>query len=54
MCRLEEFPGYHWIYWVGPAMGALLAAGFYMLVKYLNNNDIEDANPGQDSAAGDY
>ncbi|KAK4981411.1 putative aquaporin-3 [Elasticomyces elasticus] len=50
----RTFPGYHWIYWVGPAMGALLAAGFYMLVKYLNNNDIEDANPGQDSAAGDY
>ncbi|KAK4972533.1 hypothetical protein LTR66_011317 [Elasticomyces elasticus] len=50
----RSFPGYHWIYWVGPAMGALLAAGFYMLVKYLNNNDIEDANPGQDSAAGDY
>ncbi|KAJ9150777.1 Aquaporin, Major Intrinsic Protein [Pleurostoma richardsiae] len=40
-----EFPGYHWIYWVGPCLGALLAAGFYRIVKFLH---YEDANPGQD------
>ncbi|KAF3039609.1 hypothetical protein E8E11_002340 [Didymella keratinophila] len=27
--------GYHWIYWVGPAMGALLATGFYLLIRKL-------------------
>lgn len=45
-----SFQGYHWIYWVGPALGALLAAGFYWLIKFLN---YEEANPGQDSAGRD-
>lgn len=30
-----SFPGYHWIYWLGPALGAALAAGFYKFLKYL-------------------
>jgi aquaporin related protein len=46
-----SFPGYHWIYWIGPLLGAVLAAGYYRFVKYFN---YEEANPGQDSAAGDY
>ncbi|KAL8697191.1 MAG: hypothetical protein Q9224_002434 [Gallowayella concinna] len=33
------------IYWLGPILGALLAAGFYKLIKTL---DFETANPGQD------
>ncbi|KAJ4180717.1 hypothetical protein NW755_011612 [Fusarium falciforme] len=41
-----SFPGYHWIYWVGPALGATLAALYYRLVKRLH---YEEANPGQDS-----
>jgi hypothetical protein len=28
-----DFPGYFWIYFVGPILGALLAAGFYHFVK---------------------
>ncbi|KAF2864812.1 aquaporin [Massariosphaeria phaeospora] len=44
------FPKSHWIYWVGPMLGALLAAGYYRFVKWYN---YEEANPGQDSAAGD-
>lgn len=43
---IRSFPGYHWIYWLGPAMGALLAASYYRLVKYLN---YKEANPGQDA-----
>ncbi|KAF3766974.1 aquaporin [Cryphonectria parasitica EP155] len=29
------FPHYHWIYWLGPILGGLLAAGFYKLIKTL-------------------
>ncbi|KAK4160241.1 aquaporin-1 [Cladorrhinum sp. PSN259] len=43
----REFPGYHWIYWLGPLLGSLLATGFYAVVKYLH---YEEANPGQDAA----
>lgn len=42
---LGSFPGHHWIYWLGPAFGALIAVGFYRLVKLL---EYETANPGQD------
>jgi aquaporin related protein len=42
----REFPGYHWIYWVGPFLGAALAAGYFRLVKMMH---YEEANPGQDS-----
>jgi hypothetical protein len=31
----HHFPGYHWIYWLGPALGSLLAVGFYKVVKVL-------------------
>ncbi|KAK0508647.1 hypothetical protein JMJ35_008923 [Cladonia borealis] len=40
-----QFEDYHWIYWVGPLLGSLLAAGFYKLIKML---EYETANPGQD------
>lgn len=42
---LHLFPGYHWIYWVGPALGSVIAAGFYHLINIL---EYETANPGQD------
>lgn len=28
-----SFPGYHWIYWVGPMIGALMAVSFYLMLK---------------------
>lgn len=40
-----HFEGYHWIYWVGPILGSLVAAGFYKFIKVL---EYETANPGQD------
>ncbi|EME38831.1 hypothetical protein DOTSEDRAFT_48331 [Dothistroma septosporum NZE10] len=40
---LRNFTGYHWIYWLGPALGALVAVGFYRFVKML---EYETANPG--------
>jgi len=42
---IGTWPGYHWIYWIGPLLGSLLAVGFYKLMKY---SDYETVNPGQD------
>lgn len=32
---VHKFNGYHWIYWVGPCLGAILASTFYLFVKSL-------------------
>lgn len=42
---LKTFPSYHWIYWLGPFLGTLIAVGLYRFVKAL---EYETANPGQD------
>jgi aquaporin related protein len=42
---ITSFPRYHWIYWVGPCLGALLAYGFYELMKY---GEYQTVNPAQD------
>ncbi|PHH74608.1 hypothetical protein CDD82_4869 [Ophiocordyceps australis] len=42
---ISGFVGYHWIYWLGPLMGSLLAFVVYSLLKWL---DYTTANPGQD------
>lgn len=44
---LGSFYSYHWIYWLGPILRALLASGFYMFIKAL---EYETVNPGQDSS----
>ncbi|RHZ48367.1 aquaporin [Aspergillus thermomutatus] len=41
----RSFPGYHWIYWVGPFLGSLLACGFYTFLRMFR---YESVNPGQD------
>ena len=41
----HSFPHYHWIYWLGPALAALLTASFYNLLEALG---WRTANPGQD------
>ncbi|QDS70607.1 hypothetical protein FKW77_000378 [Venturia effusa] len=38
----------HWIYWVGPGVGAILAVLFYKFIKML---EYEMANPGQDETS---
>ncbi|KAI9808777.1 MAG: hypothetical protein M1825_003930 [Sarcosagium campestre] len=43
----KAFDTYHWIYWVGPFLGAIVASGFYKLIKVL---EYETANPGQDES----
>ncbi|CAN9345195.1 unnamed protein product [Alternaria alternata] len=47
----RTFVTYHWIYWIGPILGALLASAYYRFVKHFN---YEQANPGQDSAGGHF
>ncbi|MCJ1311328.1 hypothetical protein MMC25_004999 [Agyrium rufum] len=42
----RSFPGYHWIYWLGPVLGACISSGFYRFIKFLV---YEEANPCQDS-----
>ncbi|OAG10354.1 aquaporin-like protein, partial [Paraphaeosphaeria sporulosa] len=42
---LGTFDGYHWIYWIGPFLGAVIAVLFYRLIKLL---EYETANPGAD------
>ncbi|KAJ4386841.1 hypothetical protein N0V93_009739 [Gnomoniopsis smithogilvyi] len=41
-----SFPSEHWIYWVGPFFGSLVAFGLYKAIKLLQ---YETVNPGQDS-----
>ena len=43
---LHSFHGYHWIYWVGPILGSMLASGFYLFIKAL---EYETVNPEQDA-----
>ena len=44
----RSFPHYHYIYWIGPLMGALIASGYYKFVKFFN---YEEASPGQDATS---
>lgn len=43
---IQGFPGYHWIYWLGPFMGSILAWIVYSILKWL---EYQTANPGQDA-----
>lgn len=42
----SSFPDYHWIYWVGPLLGSVIAFGIWKTFKVL---EYELVNPGQDS-----
>ncbi len=42
----KNFPSYFWIYWIGPLVGALLASGFYAILRSL---EYETVLPGQDA-----
>ncbi|KAF2165476.1 hypothetical protein M409DRAFT_24326 [Zasmidium cellare ATCC 36951] len=36
-----DFPPYHWIYWIGPLLGALLASSYYHVIRYFNYWPVE-------------
>ncbi|GJD05083.1 aquaporin [Colletotrichum higginsianum] len=38
----QSFSSYHWIYWVGPVLGALLASVFYMFIKALEYETVNN------------
>lgn len=40
-----QFKSYHWIYWIGPILGALLASGLHAVIKAVR---YETVNEGQD------
>ena len=40
-----SFYAYHWIYWIGPILGSILASDFYMFIKAIT---YETVNPEQD------
>ncbi|KAJ4335269.1 Aquaporin-1 [Ascochyta clinopodiicola] len=40
----RTFASYHWIYWVGPILGALLASVFYLLIKALEYESVNADN----------
>jgi aquaporin related protein len=44
----QSFNSYHWIYWVGPVLGAIVASLFYMFIKAL---EYETVNLVQDPKA---
>lgn len=44
---IGDWKGYHWIYWVGPFLGSLVAVAFYKLIKAL---EFETVNPGSEVA----
>jgi aquaporin related protein len=48
-----SFPHYHWIYWVGPDMGALLATAFYLLIRKLEYWTINPDVDGYQSKIGE-
>jgi aquaporin related protein len=41
-----SFTSYHWIYWVGPILGALVASVFYLPIKALEYESVNaDSDP---------
>ncbi|GAA5889896.1 hypothetical protein JCM8208_001161 [Rhodotorula glutinis] len=48
---LHDFESYHWIYWLGPAMGATLAAGFYKFIKWLEFETVLGPEDGENQPA---
>merc|ERR1712134_181796 len=43
---ITSFPGYHWIFWLGPLLGSTLAFVVYEILKWCR---YEYVNPGQDA-----
>ncbi|GAA5822421.1 hypothetical protein JCM11251_006333 [Rhodosporidiobolus azoricus] len=44
---MGDFPGYHWIYWVGPCLGAAFAAAFYRFLKWMEYETVMNVRKGE-------
>ncbi|CED83912.1 mip family channel protein [Phaffia rhodozyma] len=51
---LGEFESSHWIYWLGPAMGSVLAVGFYLLMKAMHFEEVVPDQDATSDAQGDH
>uniref|UniRef100_A0A0K3C7V8 BY PROTMAP: gi/472588445/gb/EMS25917.1/ water channel [Rhodosporidium toruloides NP11] gi/647396237/emb/CDR38261.1/ RHTO0S03e07030g1_1 [Rhodosporidium toruloides] n=1 Tax=Rhodotorula toruloides TaxID=5286 RepID=A0A0K3C7V8_RHOTO len=45
---LKDFTRYHWIYWLGPVLGATIAAGFYRFIKFLEYETVLGPEPSEE------
>ncbi|GAA5821319.1 hypothetical protein JCM11251_004570 [Rhodosporidiobolus azoricus] len=50
---VTEFSNYHWIYWLGPAIGTTIAAGLYRLLRILEYETCMGPEP-EECAHGNY
>lgn len=48
----KTFVSYHWIYWVGPILGSLLASVFYLFIKALEYETVNN-EPDPKQALGE-
>ncbi|ORX35963.1 aquaporin-like protein [Kockovaella imperatae] len=46
---LRDFDSYSWIYWLGPALGATIAAGFYKMLKVLQYETVLGPEDGDNN-----
>lgn len=49
----SDFPGYHWIYWAGPFLGALLAGAYSQFARIIRTSKVRP-KISQDSLAERY
>lgn len=49
----RDFPHYHWIYWLGPFLGTIVAVAFYKLVKALEYENKVEAEKKQEAVQED-
>jgi aquaporin related protein len=53
---VHSFEGYHWIYWAGPILGAVVASGLYKFIKMLENGcadpDLKELKAMQQAETG--
>jgi len=47
-----RYPGYHWIYWVGPLVGSLFATFLYTLLKAFHYSDVVLGQDADSETAG--
>lgn len=49
-----SFPGYHWIYYVGPYIGSLIATTFYWLLKSFDYTSVVSGQDSSDEKASPH